>query len=33
MVEAVFKGAGRALKEALSIDERSSGVPSTKGIL
>jgi imidazoleglycerol-phosphate dehydratase len=33
MVEAVFKGMGRALKEALSIDERSSGVPSTKGIL
>jgi imidazoleglycerol-phosphate dehydratase len=33
MVEAVFKGVGRALKEALSIDERSSGVPSTKGIL
>jgi imidazoleglycerol-phosphate dehydratase len=33
MVEAVFKGIGRALKEALSIDERSLGIPSTKGIL
>ncbi len=33
MVEAVFKGMGRALKEAVSIDERSLGVPSTKGIL
>jgi imidazoleglycerol-phosphate dehydratase len=33
MVEAVFKGIGRALREAVSVDERSSGVPSTKGIL
>jgi len=33
MVEAVFKGIGRALREAVSIDERSSRVPSTKGIL
>ena len=33
MVEAVFKGIGRALRGAISIDERSSGVPSTKGIL
>ena len=33
MVEAVFKGMGRALREAVSIDERSSGVPSTKGTL
>ena len=33
MVEAVFKGIGRALRDAVSIDERSSGVPSTKGIL
>ena len=33
MVEAVFKGVGRALKEALSIDERSSEIPSTKGVL
>src|SRR4030066_1061063 len=33
MVEAVFKGIGRALREAGSIDERSSRVPSTKGIL
>ena len=33
MVEAVFKGIGRALKEAVSIDERSLEIPSTKGIL
>jgi len=33
MVEAVFKGVGRVLKEALSVDQRSSQVPSTKGIL
>jgi imidazoleglycerol-phosphate dehydratase len=33
MVEAVFKGFGRALREAVSIDERSFGIPSTKGIL
>jgi len=33
MVEAVFKGFGRALREAVSIDERASQVPSTKGVL
>jgi len=33
MVEAVFKGVGRALREAVSSDTRSSQVPSTKGIL
>ena len=33
MVEAVFKGFGRALRQAISIDERRSSVPSTKGIL
>jgi imidazoleglycerol-phosphate dehydratase len=33
MVEAVFKGFGRALRDAVSFDERSNGVPSTKGIL
>jgi imidazoleglycerol-phosphate dehydratase len=33
MVEAVFKGFGRALREAVSIDERSFGIPSTKGVL
>ena len=33
MVEDVFKGIGRALREAISIDKRSSGIPSTKGIL
>jgi len=33
MVEAVFKGFGRALREAVCIDEGKSEVPSTKGIL
>jgi imidazoleglycerol-phosphate dehydratase len=33
MVEAVFKGFGRALREAISFDPRSSRVPSTKGVL
>jgi imidazoleglycerol-phosphate dehydratase len=33
MVEAVFKGFGRALKQAISLDSRSASVPSTKGIL
>ena len=33
MIEAVFKGFGRALKEAITLDERSSQVPSTKGVL
>lgn len=33
MVEAVFKGFGRALRQAVSVDERISGFPSTKGVL
>jgi len=33
MVEAAFKGFGRALREAVSFDPRASQVPSTKGIL
>ena len=33
MIEAVFKGFGRALREAVSFDPRSSRVPSTKGVL
>jgi imidazoleglycerol-phosphate dehydratase len=33
MVEAVFKGFGRALRETVSFDPRSSRVPSTKGVL
>jgi len=33
MVEAVFKGIGRALREAVSLDPRTSQVPSTKGTL
>ncbi len=33
MVEAVFKGFGRALRGAVSLDPRTGQVPSTKGIL
>jgi imidazoleglycerol-phosphate dehydratase len=33
MVEALFKGFGRALREAASLDERASQIPSTKGVL
>lgn len=33
MVEAVFKAFGRALREAVSFDDRASEVPSTKGVL
>ncbi len=33
MVEAIFKGFGRALREAVGLDPRASGVPSTKGVL
>lgn len=32
-VEAIFKGVGRALRQALSRDYSGSGVPSTKGVL
>ena len=31
MIECIFKGFARALRMALSIDEKSDGVPSTKG--
>jgi len=33
IVEAQFKAVARALREAVSIDDRASGVPSTKGVL
>jgi imidazoleglycerol-phosphate dehydratase len=33
VVEAQFKAVARALREAVAIDPRSSGVPSTKGVL
>ncbi|MFD2760051.1 imidazoleglycerol-phosphate dehydratase HisB [Lentibacillus juripiscarius] len=33
MIEAIFKGAGRALDQAVSINERVDGIPSTKGSL
>ena len=32
-VEAIYKAFGRALKKAVSIDERETTVPSTKGVL
>ncbi|MEW6674855.1 MAG: imidazoleglycerol-phosphate dehydratase HisB [Nitrospirota bacterium] len=33
IVEAIFKGLGRAIREAVAIDSRVEGVPSTKGKL
>src|SRR5947209_1672452 len=33
MTEAVFKALARALRAAVAIDPRQSGVPSTKGVL
>ena len=33
IIEAVFKGLGRALRQAVAADERLPGVPSTKGVL
>ena len=32
-IEAVFKGFGKALRQAVALDQRSSAVPSTKGVL
>ncbi|WP_313892998.1 imidazoleglycerol-phosphate dehydratase HisB [Psychrobacillus sp.] len=33
MIEAIFKALARAIDEAITIDERVKGVPSTKGLL
>jgi imidazoleglycerol-phosphate dehydratase len=33
IIEAIFKGLGRALGQAVAIDPRRTGVPSTKGVL
>jgi imidazoleglycerol-phosphate dehydratase len=33
IIEAVFKATARALRQAVEFDPRSSGVPSTKGVL
>ncbi|HET7530165.1 MAG TPA: imidazoleglycerol-phosphate dehydratase, partial [Mycobacteriales bacterium] len=33
VVEAQFKAVARALRTAVAIDPRASGVPSTKGVL
>jgi imidazoleglycerol-phosphate dehydratase len=33
IIEAIFKGLGRALRQAVEVDARRAGVPSTKGIL
>jgi len=33
IIEAIFKALGRALGEAVSLDPRRAGVPSTKGVL
>ncbi|GIO24559.1 imidazoleglycerol-phosphate dehydratase HisB [Oceanobacillus sp. J11TS1] len=33
MIESIFKGLGRAIREAVSVDPTMKGVPSTKGSL
>ncbi len=33
IIEAIFKALGRALREAVSVDKRVKGIPSTKGRL
>jgi len=33
IIEATFKGAARALRQAIEIDPRMPGIPSTKGVL
>ena len=33
IIEGIFKAAARALRQAVEIDPRSPGVPSTKGVL
>jgi imidazoleglycerol-phosphate dehydratase len=33
IVEAIFKATARALREAVEVDPRGSGIPSTKGVL
>ncbi len=33
IIEALFKGCARALREAVALSERESGIPSTKGKL
>jgi imidazoleglycerol-phosphate dehydratase len=33
IIEAVFKAAARSLREAVELDSRSPGIPSTKGVL
>jgi imidazoleglycerol-phosphate dehydratase len=33
MIEAVFKGLGRAIRSAVTLDARVTDVPSTKGII
>lgn len=33
IIEALFKAFGRALKDAVRVDPREKGVPSTKGVL
>jgi imidazoleglycerol-phosphate dehydratase len=33
IVEAIFKAAARALRQAVELDPRAGGIPSTKGVL
>ncbi|NLE11076.1 MAG: imidazoleglycerol-phosphate dehydratase HisB, partial [Actinobacteria bacterium] len=32
-IEAIFKAFGRSLRQAVSLDPRTAGIPSTKGVL
>jgi imidazoleglycerol-phosphate dehydratase len=33
ILEAIFKATARALRQAVEIDPRTTGIPSTKGVL
>jgi imidazoleglycerol-phosphate dehydratase len=33
IIEAIFKGLGRALGQAVALDPRRGAIPSTKGVL
>jgi imidazoleglycerol-phosphate dehydratase len=33
IAEAIFKGAARAIRQAIEIDPRQPGIPSSKGVL
>jgi imidazoleglycerol-phosphate dehydratase len=33
IIEGIFKATARALREAIELDARAPGIPSTKGVL